>query len=47
LGTPANAEGFRVNFVDNLDLGNGDFLTKLRGQIGEQPEGAIRMAAEA
>jgi hypothetical protein len=45
--TPVNAEAFRQHFVANLDAGSDDFMTKLRGQIGTQAPGVIRMGAEA
>ena len=45
--TPANARGFMTHFVEALDTGSDDFMTKFRAQVGGQPPGVIRIAAEA
>ena len=45
--TPANARGFMTHFVDAIETGNENFTTKFRAQLGDQPAGVIRIAAEA
>jgi MoxR-like ATPase len=46
IATAANADILIRDFVEQPDLSNTDFLTKLRGQLSASPPGAIQLAAE-
>ncbi len=42
----ADAQALVRDFVDQPDLGSGDFLTKLRGQLAASGPGPVQLAAE-
>jgi MoxR-like ATPase len=46
ISTLANVEVLVRDFVQQPDLGEGTFLSKLRGQLATAPPGAVQLAAE-
>ncbi len=46
LWTAENVESIQKYFVDNLDYGDGNFMTKLEGQLEQAPPSARRLMAE-
>lgn len=44
--TLADAETLVSDFVEHPELGNEDFITKLRGQLERSPATAVQLAAE-
>ena len=46
IWTPQNIKHLITYFVDNLDMGEGDYYEKLNSQLAPMPPGAIKLASE-
>ena len=46
IWTSANVARLKTAFIDHPDLGDDDFLTKLHGQLSDEPPAVRHLAAE-